>query len=322
MWCGPCSATTPSTTTGTWLRRRWEVISKITSRRLRALWISTPSASATSKRSARFFSWSTVCSTGFSFFFAAGASDSVSAASAASSRSAGKALKSKVTTSVCGDCMCAGRRKPRGWPPWCCGWPPPSPPPPCSRSRKCFHFLKRFLCWCWCCCCGGCCCLSGGPIVSAMGESVGARIEVREVAEDFGFQFLEGAAIADHEVRTRAFLFERQLLGFAACHLPGFPAPARGGSPRARLGVGIHEEELVALLGQAVGGLVLEEQGDVEHDARYAPRTGPFQEPAYPGTDPGVGKGLEPGALGGAREDPPGELLPIGQSVGAQDGRP
>ena len=52
-----------------------------------------------------------------------------------------------------------------------------------------------------------------------MGESGCALFDVREVAEDLALEFLEGAAILDHEVRARAFLFERQLLGFAACHL-------------------------------------------------------------------------------------------------------
>ena len=41
--------------------------------------------------------------------------------------------------------------------------------------------------------------MSGGPIVSAMGESVGASADMRQVVEDLGFELFEAAAIADHE---------------------------------------------------------------------------------------------------------------------------
>ena len=152
-----------------------------------------------------------------------------------------------------------------------------------------------------------------------MGESGGAQVELRQVTVEFGLELFEAAVIADHEVRTRAFLFEGQLLGFAARHLPRIPAPARSGSPRTRQGFGVHEEELVTLPGQAVCRLVLEEQGDVEHDARNAPRTCTVQERAYPGTDSRVGKAFEPRAFGWRVEDHTRERLPVGQAIGPQD---
>ena len=122
-----------------------------------------------------------------------------------------------------------------------------------------------------------------------------------------GVEFLEAARVLHHEVGAGALRVEGELGGLAALDLTGLPAAAFDGTLVALREGSIDEHQVVTACDEAVLGIVLEQQGDVEHDARDPLLLGLGEDGQDPRTNARVDPALEAGAGPGVVEDPPGQ---------------